>query len=147
MLSIHEVARMMQVHPNTVYDLLKSADLPGVKVGRDWRVRAESLTDFLHECGAHRLALGMIMLTTDEVASELRTTRDTVRDMCASGKLPAAKIGQVWRISPADLEAFARGEIVPPTGSGAEDPESPGVPRGVRGGAGRAAAEPARKAS
>ena len=120
MLSLPEVAELLQVHNNTVYDLLKAGDLPGVKVGRDWRIRAELLAKFLRDHGAVRVITGDRMLTTDDVGAELRATRDTVREMCSDGRLPAAKIGQLWRISPLDLQAFANGEVVAtaPVGTG-----------------------------
>jgi excisionase family DNA binding protein len=33
-----EVARLLGLHPNSVYTLLKSGDLPGIKAGRKWLI-------------------------------------------------------------------------------------------------------------
>ncbi|RRR72833.1 MAG: DNA-binding protein [Candidatus Viridilinea halotolerans] len=51
--------------------------------------------------------LGSI-LTVDEVADYLRVSRATVCRWCASGKLPAFKIGKGWRVRHGELEGFIR---------------------------------------
>ena len=38
-----EVARRLRLHPRTVYRLLQSGRLTGVRVGRRWRVPADAL--------------------------------------------------------------------------------------------------------
>lgn len=43
LLTVEEVAARLHVHPKTVYRLLESGDLRGVKVGRVWRVSAGEL--------------------------------------------------------------------------------------------------------
>lgn len=42
-----EVAEYLRVSESTVYRLLMSGVIPGVKVGRSWRVKKEALDDFL----------------------------------------------------------------------------------------------------
>jgi excisionase family DNA binding protein len=37
MLTVSELATYLRVHRSTVYRLLKSGELPGFKVGSDWR--------------------------------------------------------------------------------------------------------------
>lgn len=46
------------------------------------------------------------MLTAAEVAALLRVEPRTVRDWCASGELPAYRIGREHRIDHADLQAW-----------------------------------------
>ena len=42
-LTIAEVAQILRLHRNTVYRLVKRGDLPGFKVGDNWRVDEEAL--------------------------------------------------------------------------------------------------------
>lgn len=44
-------------------------------------------------------------LTTQQVASHMGVTKQTVRNMCESGQLRAVRIGKVWRINRAAFEA------------------------------------------
>lgn len=48
------------------------------------------------------------LLTVDEVAAQLRVQRATVYEWLKSGSLRGLKAGRVWRIRPADVEAFLR---------------------------------------
>lgn len=50
------------------------------------------------------------VLTTDEVATELRCTPRTVTNLCNSGAIRAFRIGSQWRITRAALDAFKSGE-------------------------------------
>jgi len=45
-------------------------------------------------------------LTPEEAARRLGMNAEVIRRMCRDGRLPAAKIGRVWRIRPADREAM-----------------------------------------
>lgn len=47
LLTTQEVADLLKVTVRTVYNLLESGELQGVKVGRVWRVREEDLEAFL----------------------------------------------------------------------------------------------------
>jgi len=42
-LTIAEVSKILRIHRNTVYRLVKSGDLPGFKIGDNWRVYEEDL--------------------------------------------------------------------------------------------------------
>jgi excisionase family DNA binding protein len=46
-LTLDEVARYLRVHQSTVYRLLKKKELPGFKVGSDWRFNVESIDHWL----------------------------------------------------------------------------------------------------
>ena len=42
-LTLEDVAAYLQVHASTIYRLLKRKQLPGFKLGRDWRFNRESI--------------------------------------------------------------------------------------------------------
>ena len=50
-LTIGEVAEMLRVHPTTVYRLLKRGDIPGFKIGGNWRVSVNALDRWMSEMG------------------------------------------------------------------------------------------------
>ena len=50
-LTIGEVAEMLRVHPTTVYRLLKRGDIPGFKIGGNWRVSVNALDRWISEMG------------------------------------------------------------------------------------------------
>jgi excisionase family DNA binding protein len=47
LLTVAEVASAMRVSTMTVYRLIKSGELPAVRVGRSYRVRGSALEQFL----------------------------------------------------------------------------------------------------
>ena len=49
------------------------------------------------------------LLTPAQVAERLQITERTVYEWIRGGKLPALKLGRLWRIWPEDLEAFLEG--------------------------------------
>lgn len=59
----------------------------------------------------------MTYLTTDDVATKLHLSNDTVRRMCSQKKLTATKVGRQWLVSEEDLAGFMakhRGKKTPP---------------------------------
>jgi excisionase family DNA binding protein len=46
------------------------------------------------------------LLTTEQAAAILQLTPKTINDWLRAGKLMGCKIGRVWRVRQADLEAF-----------------------------------------
>lgn len=50
-LTIGEVAQMLRVHPTTVYRLLKRGDIPGFKIGGNWRVSVNALDRWISDMG------------------------------------------------------------------------------------------------
>jgi len=46
------------------------------------------------------------LLTPEQVAERLQVTERTVYGWLRRGKLPALKLGRLWRIRPDDLETF-----------------------------------------
>lgn len=51
-MKLDEVARYLRVHRSTVFRLLKRKDLPGFKMGSDWRFNLESIDHWLEEAEA-----------------------------------------------------------------------------------------------
>lgn len=60
-------------------------------------------------------SVGPEYLTTGEAAVKIRTSPDYVRRQCENGNLRAKKLGNTWRIKPADLDAFMSGSPAPAT--------------------------------
>jgi excisionase family DNA binding protein len=48
-LTVREVAQILNVQRRTVQRLMKSKKLPGLKVGKEWRVRDTDLTVWVDE--------------------------------------------------------------------------------------------------
>jgi excisionase family DNA binding protein len=48
-LTLEEVAEYLQVHPSTVYRLLKSRKIPAFKMGSDWRFNQESVDKWIKD--------------------------------------------------------------------------------------------------
>jgi excisionase family DNA binding protein len=80
-------------------------------------------------------------LSVPEVAQRLGVTYQTARKLILDGKLPAARVGRVFRVQRTDLEAFLRPGTAPPVrrrrSSPAEPVEGPEVlddssPRALR---------------
>ncbi|MFT4642153.1 MAG: excisionase family DNA binding protein [Verrucomicrobiales bacterium] len=44
-----EVAKMLNVSPSYVYNLLRKGDLPGIRIGNCWRVDLRRLGDFVKD--------------------------------------------------------------------------------------------------
>ena len=42
-MTVAELSEYLRVHPSTIYKLLRSGDLPGFKVGSDWRFNIEAI--------------------------------------------------------------------------------------------------------
>jgi excisionase family DNA binding protein len=51
LLKLREVADYLQVHPGTVYRLVKSGQLSGLRVGRDLRFHKGMLEEFIARGG------------------------------------------------------------------------------------------------
>lgn len=52
-LKVSEVSDYLRVHPTTLYRLLKTHQLPGFKIGNDWRISAEAMNRWLKEMEDH----------------------------------------------------------------------------------------------
>jgi len=43
LVTVKELSNYLRVHPSTIYRLLKRGDLPGFKLGSDWRFNLEAI--------------------------------------------------------------------------------------------------------
>jgi excisionase family DNA binding protein len=48
-MTVEEVSEFLQVHPSTVYRLLKRHDIPAFKLGSDWRFNQESIERWIKQ--------------------------------------------------------------------------------------------------
>jgi excisionase family DNA binding protein len=63
------------------------------------------------------------LLTVDEVADFLRVRPSTVYEWAKDGKIPASKVGRLWRFSREEIEARVRNGGVQPGEPGQRGPE------------------------
>ncbi len=42
-MTVKELSDYLRVHPSTVYKLLRRGELPGFRIGTDWRFNAETI--------------------------------------------------------------------------------------------------------
>jgi excisionase family DNA binding protein len=47
-LTTEEVLDCLKVNPRTIYRLIKSGELPAVRIGRQWRFRRTDLDDWIN---------------------------------------------------------------------------------------------------
>ncbi|HKD67504.1 MAG TPA: helix-turn-helix domain-containing protein [Candidatus Binataceae bacterium] len=43
LVTVKELSLYLRVHPSTIYRLLKRGELPGIKLGSDWRFSLEAI--------------------------------------------------------------------------------------------------------
>lgn len=51
MLTPDDVAERLKMHRDTVRRLLRSGEIPGVKIGRSWRVPSDKLAQWVNDKG------------------------------------------------------------------------------------------------
>jgi len=56
-LTLHQVASLLQLHSSTIYRMVKRGEIPAVKVGRVWRFSKDALDRWLNH-GVRRGAMG-----------------------------------------------------------------------------------------
>ena len=54
-LTVNELAEYLRVHRSTIYRLLKKGQLPGFKIGSDWRFNVEAIDEWRLQQGAAQL--------------------------------------------------------------------------------------------
>lgn len=47
-LTLEQAARLLRLHPSTVYRMVKRGEIPAVKIGRVWRFTMDALQDWLN---------------------------------------------------------------------------------------------------
>jgi excisionase family DNA binding protein len=61
LLTVNELADYLRVHRSTIYRLLKKGQLPGFKIGSDWRFNVEAIDDWRLKQGS-----GLLDITQGE---------------------------------------------------------------------------------
>ena len=54
-LTVNELSEYLRVHRSTIYRLLKKGQLPGFKIGSDWRFNVEAIDEWRLQQGAPQL--------------------------------------------------------------------------------------------
>src|SRR5271155_4749689 len=54
-LTVNELSEYLRVHRSTIYRLLKRGQLPGFKIGSDWRFNVEAIDEWRLQQGAAQL--------------------------------------------------------------------------------------------
>lgn len=52
-MTVRELSAYLRVHPSTVYKLLRRGELPGFRIGTDWRFNAEAIDKWCLERNSH----------------------------------------------------------------------------------------------
>lgn len=68
-------------------------------------------------------------MTVDQVAAYLQLNRLTVYRYVREGRIPAAKIGKIYRLLKADVDRFLEEQKSAPSGVGRESLAAPAQPR------------------
>jgi excisionase family DNA binding protein len=55
LLTVNELSEYLRVHRSTIYRLLKKGQLPGFKIGSDWRFNVEAIDEWRLQQGAAQL--------------------------------------------------------------------------------------------
>jgi excisionase family DNA binding protein len=55
-ITVSELAEYLRVHRSTLYRLLKKHQLPGFKIGSDWRFNVEAIDRWRMQQGANELS-------------------------------------------------------------------------------------------
>ncbi|MGA7869542.1 MAG: helix-turn-helix domain-containing protein [Candidatus Binatus sp.] len=48
-LTVEEISELLRVHPSTIYRMLKRKEIPGFKVGNDWRFQTGNIRQWLDQ--------------------------------------------------------------------------------------------------
>jgi excisionase family DNA binding protein len=46
LMTVRELAQYLQCHSSSIYKLLKKSEIPGFKVGSDWRFKREAIDEW-----------------------------------------------------------------------------------------------------
>src|SRR5258708_37129243 len=87
-LTVNELSEYLRVHRSTIYRLLKKGQLPGFKIGSDWRVNVE----VVHELRVRPGAGGALGETGGPPALLVRMPVWVPRGSLESGYLPPSVV-------------------------------------------------------
>lgn len=59
-LTVAEVAILLRLHPTTIYRLVKRGELPGFKIGDNWRISSDALESWILQQRPDHLSVSKI---------------------------------------------------------------------------------------
>lgn len=65
-LDLKEVAEYLGLNKRTVYNLVRKGEIPGTKIGRQWRVKKESLDDLFRNPNKNVEKEGLVLYEKDK---------------------------------------------------------------------------------
>jgi len=103
LMNVEEVARYFGCQAKTIRKKLRKKEIPGFRVGGQWRVDPEDLKALVE-----RLKKEGKKMTVHEAAVEVGTTDKSIRNMIRGGELkvtihPNSGSGRLYEIDPEDL--------------------------------------------
>lgn len=128
-LKLDEVAAMLRLTRQATSRLIRIGQLPGFRVGGEWRVLRSRLQDVMDgrwsppsgsgspegdEGVLPELAGYPSVLKLDEVASLLRVNRQVVGRLLHHGQLPGFRAGGAWRVRRDRIQDLIAGRWTPP---------------------------------
>ncbi len=113
-LTVPEVAKYLRIDEQTVYRLLRTGELHGVKAGREWRVHRSILERFARGESQQRKDLLTLdqaaQYMSDPVWTEQIVKPDDVLRYIKSHGLPATYVRGQWLLAREDLDAYVAPE-------------------------------------
>lgn len=113
-LTVSEVAEYLRIDAQTVYRLLRTGQLRGIKAGREWRVHAAVLERFARGESTSREGLLTLeqaarYMSDPAVQDETVTAEDLVEYITTKG-LPATYYRGQWLLAREDLDHYVTPE-------------------------------------
>lgn len=135
-LTTEELAHRWGVTPQTIRALAANGEIPGLRVGKNWRYSYPAVHYALTHYGQPQaLQVYAIpaagrgdtdVLSTEDLAERLGVTTKTIRSLVARGVIPALRIGRNWRYSyRAALHALTQAGRPPKDASGRRPTQAP----------------------
>ena len=132
-MTVREIAEYLPCSYSTIFSRVQSGEIPGFRVGSNWRVPRDALEKWMAEKQVRRfgnLRAGNVlippmkrftrqtdvlayepkdeMMTVQQVAKYLRCHRRQVLRLVKSGELRRVGPGRLWRFFRSDIEKFTK---------------------------------------
>lgn len=111
LMTLNEACVYLGLSRFTIYRLIKSEKLQGIKSGGRWKFAKDDVRQFLtrgREVPSHVLGMnfegGVISLS--QVCKSLGVCRPTIYRLIKEGKLPATKVAGVWRFIRTEVSRY-----------------------------------------
>jgi excisionase family DNA binding protein len=111
LMTLNEVCEYLGLSRFTIYRLIDNNKLPAVKSGGQWRFAKDDVRKFLtrgREVPSHVLGMnfeGGVMSLSD-ITKLLGVNRQTIYRLIKEGRLPATKVGGVWRFVRTEVSRY-----------------------------------------